>query len=192
QPLPVFSQKRFFPAGGDAAMRRPPLGNADTEVGVQPGEQPLAQPASEEFFKYFIFPVAGAKSVAVVQVKGFATPLDDEFVVDDGSPQLAFQVTEHPHVVVAFKKGDFYARIGEVGQLAQKPDVAFGNHRGVFKPKIKYVAHQVQFGGIILDFVEPGDDTSLSLRRGGTRMRRRMEIGSEVNLVAYRHAAKLR
>src|SRR5690606_41136021 len=118
-------------------MRRPPLGNADTEVGVQPGEQPLAKPASEEFFKYFIFPVAGAKSVAVVQVKGFATPLDDEFVVEDGNPQLAFQVTEHPHVVVAFKNGYFYVSIGEVGQLSQKPDVAFENHSSVFKVKIK-------------------------------------------------------
>src|SRR5690606_5814978 len=109
----------------------------DAQFVVLPGKQPLAKPPTVSFFKNFIGTIAGAQDITMVQVEGFTAPPDDEFVVDDGRTEFIFQVPKHPHVVVALEERNLYALVGQFGQFTQKPDIAFGNYRGIFKPEIK-------------------------------------------------------
>src|SRR5690606_4350400 len=109
-----------------------------------------------------------------------------------GRAELIPQITEHPHVVVAFEERKLYTPVDQFGQFTQKPDVPPGHHRGIFEPEVKNVAHQVKFACIGLNTVEPSDDTLLALLGCGTGVCSQMEIGSEINLITYRHAGKLR
>jgi len=71
----VFKQFLLLSVGiGQTAMLRPSVGNTHTKVWVQTLKQLLAQRAAEHFFEYFVFIIAGAQAIAVVQIELFALP----------------------------------------------------------------------------------------------------------------------
>src|SRR6185312_941473 len=72
------------------------------------------------------------------------------------------------------------AGIGELCNFSKQPGIPFWYSSFIFKPKIKQVAHQVQFSGIVFYLIHPLDDTLFTLHAFLFIRSAQMKIGSEV------------
>ena len=100
------------------------------------------------------------------------------------------QVAEGPDVVVALEEIQFYARIHQVGEGAQRAGIAPGNHVTVFVPEVKNIPQQVQgqcFGRV--DSLEELDECAFPALRV-SRRGAQMGIGDKVGEV-FRHAIRI-
>ena len=98
----------------------------------------------------------------------------------DFCAELFGEVVVHPHVVVADKVVDFDAQIGQFAEFAQQAAIAFGNGLPIFKPEVKNIAQQVEFGDIGFDLVQPMDKMPFADQTCSRIGRSQVQIGCEV------------
>ena len=95
--------------------------------------------------------------------------------------ELLRKIIEHPHIVIAGKKMNGDARIGDLRHLSQDTRIAFGHHRPVFIPKIEEVSDNEDFRGILPDLFEESDDVPFANKTGRMIGSAQMKIIKEID-----------
>ena len=98
----------------------------------------------------------------------------------DIRPELFGEVALHPHVVVADKVVDFDPHIGQFAEFAEDAAVALRDGLPVFKPEVKNIAQQVEFGNVGLDLVKPPHKMAFAHQTRRRIGRSKMQIRCEV------------
>src|SRR5262249_13272230 len=127
------------------ALARPIARNAYSQVRMNPRKKPLAHPACKDLLDEFISMISRSKPIAMCDVKFFSVVF---FL--NGMPmkihiQLLRHIIKNPHVVVAGKPVNGNSRIGKLRYFPEQAHKAAGHNGPVFKPKIEYIAQQVNF-----------------------------------------------
>ncbi len=141
---------RFAPA-----FPREVVSKGDAKVRMQTMKCPLRQRIAENPLQQLVFSVARSQTIAMPDVIGFAKQFAHNRLVMNLRAELFGEVTLHPHVMVADEVVDFDPHIGQFAEFAQQTAVSFGNGLVIFKPEVKDIAHQIQFGSGWFDGLEP-------------------------------------
>ncbi len=166
------------------ALFRPAVGNADGQIGVHTGKQPLKEAVCKYLFQKMIAGVVGIQSIAMGQEELLVVEADTHFVVMYLNPQFGGQVVEHPNVVVAREKVNRDARVDQLGNFAEAARKASRNNFPVLEPIVEDIAHQKQGGGVVFYFIQPLHKEpfafSIVIERGGSEV----NIGDEVYFIS--------
>ncbi len=173
EPVALFGRR-----GGAAFLGRK-IGQAGTQIGVKPAEQPLAEGVNKYFFHPFVSLVVRPEAVAVTDHKRFAVYFTEYRLPVYWNTELLFKIAEHPQIVVAGKHINRQTAIPQLRQNAKKPAESLGNHRFIFKPELKKIADQVN--GICLrgDLMQPAYQLAFAFGACQAGIGAQMEIGSK-------------
>jgi hypothetical protein len=86
------------------------VGSANANCRWQNAKQPLAGGAAKDLFHCFVAMIAGAKPIAMGNVKRAVVEGECFWLEVNRHGQLLLKIIFHPHVVVAYKKMQLYAR----------------------------------------------------------------------------------
>src|SRR5688572_9927921 len=103
-------------------------------------------------------------------------PYVEFFIVDSvglrfkiyGYVQLFFEITIHPHIMVADENGNANAAVRQLCQLAQQAGIALGDHLFVLEPEIESIAYQENRMLILCYAVQRAYDQPFPLPAGGS------------------------
>jgi hypothetical protein len=123
---------------------------------MNPSESLLAKVGLKHSLDAFVPGITGPQTIPMTH-QAFDTVPDtpDGFFVDLNA-QLFREIAHRPHVVIARMKVNRQACIGQFGQSTQHADATLGDSPPVLEPKIKQVAHHMDFRG----FRALGESTS--------------------------------
>lgn len=153
-----------FGSAAGAVLTRPPSGNRISPARMDGCIEPLTHLVIKAPSGEAVHGRLDAHVITVGDEDALALCLHNGVSVKHREADLVAQVVKQPHVVVAGDPGDFHARVGQLGQLAQEADVATGDDILVLIPVVKDVAQQEQLGGIGLDAVQKTAHSSFPLQ----------------------------
>ncbi len=153
---------------------------------MEPGKEPLTDPAVKESLQKFIGVITGTESVAVAHHQLLRSDFEECWFPDYGDTQFLREVIKHPHVVVAGEQIHRNAFVAQFGKFAQQADESLWDGMRVLKPEIKYVAEQINCVRIMPDRVKPLDDLSLPLQARLMIRNPQVEVCGEIDLLTVK------
>ena len=130
-----------------ATSSRPAHREPNAPIRVHPTEGALEERRSEDALQPLVAVITRAEAVSVPNQHAVFADLEGGGFPVEGDPELFFEVTKGPQVVVAYVVVHGNARIREASDGPHQPCTAFGNRMPVFEPKVKQVPYQVDFSG---------------------------------------------
>src|SRR5665213_507732 len=118
---------------------------------MQASKHPLTKFIGKYFFYKFIHGIARSKSIAMPNKKSFTRICSFNRLGMYGYTNFFWQIIKHPHIMIACKKMNRRTTIGYLCYLAKQAYKAFWSSVFIFKPIIKQIAHQINFGSIVFN-----------------------------------------
>ena len=172
------------------------FGQCDSNVRVHPPVSPLKSGIGKNAFESLVADVTRSDAITMSNHTSHAVIITDNRFAVQRYPQLIFEITEAPEIVVTHMVVDGNAGICNACDGTEQSHATLGNRVLVFEPKIKDIAHEVNLSrraGLCTSFsfcciLQPFNEAQFACPAlagiGGTKV----QIGGEVNAMQLRDA----
>ena len=163
----------------------------NSDVGVDPAEEPSREPVPEHALQQLVALIPRAQPVAVGEEDAPALERDRKGLVGEGNVQLAPQVVSDPEVVISADIRDRQSRPAQLPQLLEHADVALGHGVAVFEPEVEEISPHVEGRALGENGVEEPQQVALAGAIGVGGALPEVGVGDKIGASGLGHRASV-